>query len=96
MATHTAHESHGWHPMAMVGFTTLLIGGVFSALWLVTLADLPENKPTNIAYGIIALGMLLGSAAILTAVTRRLHHSPLFPDNTEPEIKRYLWKVGRD
>ncbi|MEZ5210010.1 MULTISPECIES: hypothetical protein [unclassified Gordonia (in: high G+C Gram-positive bacteria)] len=95
MATHTAHESHGWHPLAMIGFTTLLIGGAFSALWVITLTQLPDHKPMNIAYGIIALSLLLTTAAIFTWLTRHLHHSPMLPDNTNAEIKRYLAKVGR-
>lgn len=97
MATHTAHrESHGWHPMAMVGFVTLLLGGAFSALWVITLVDLPENKPTNMLYGIVALSLLVATGLIFFLLTRRLHHSPMLPDNTPQEIKRYLTKVGRD
>ncbi|GAA3953746.1 hypothetical protein [Gordonia caeni] len=95
MATHTAHESHGWHPMSMVGFTTLMVGACFSALWVITLADLPDNKPMNIAYGVIALTLLVTTAVIFTWLTRTLHHSPMIPDNTPSEIKRYLAKVRR-
>ncbi|GAA4756520.1 hypothetical protein GCM10023217_30650 [Gordonia alkaliphila] len=93
MATHSVHENRGWHPMSMVAFTMLLVGACFSALWVITLADLPDNKPMNIAYGIIALGLLLSTAVIFGWLTRHLHHSPLLPDHTEAEEKRYLEKV---
>jgi drug/metabolite transporter (DMT)-like permease len=89
------HERHGWHPLSMIAFTALMIGGVFSALWVITLVDLPDNKPTNMTYGIIALALLLTAAALFTHQTRSLHHSPLMPDNTDAEIDRYLTKVHR-
>ncbi|MFT3714384.1 MAG: hypothetical protein QM774_00120 [Gordonia sp. (in: high G+C Gram-positive bacteria)] len=95
MATHVAHESHGNHPMGLVAFITLMAGGLFSALWVITLTELPAHKGTNIAYGIIALGLLLTSAAIYASLTRHLHHSPVVPDNTPAEIERYLDKVHR-
>lgn len=95
MATHSIRERHGWHPMSMVGFVTLMVGACFSALWVITLADLPDNKPTNIAYGIIALTLLVATAVIFTWLTRTLRHSPMIPDNTSAEIKRYLAKVRR-
>ena len=93
MATHSARESHGWHPLSMVGFTTLLIGAAFSALWVITLTDLPANKSTNITYGVVALALLLVTAGIFVYLTRSLHHSPMLPDNTPQEIERYLKKV---
>ncbi|MFZ2510000.1 MAG: hypothetical protein WAW85_02770 [Gordonia sp. (in: high G+C Gram-positive bacteria)] len=93
MATHTAHESHGWHPLSMVAFTTLLVGSAFAGLWVITLVDLPANKPTNILYGIIALSLLLITGGIFTYLAKTLHHSPMLPDNTPREIQRYLKKV---
>ncbi|MFC0314072.1 hypothetical protein ACFQNE_05315 [Gordonia phosphorivorans] len=93
MATHSVHENRGWHPMSMVAFTSLLVGACFAALWVITLADLPDNKPTNIAYGCIALALLSTTAAIFTWLTRHLHHSPLLPDHTDAEVSRYLKKV---
>ncbi|MFM9377343.1 hypothetical protein [Gordonia sp. VNK21] len=98
MAAHAQHhhESHGNHPMSLVAFVTLMTGGLFAALWVITLAELPDNKPTNIAYGITALVLLTSTAVIYTWLTRHLHHSPLMPDNTPAEIDRYLEHVGRD
>lgn len=95
MTITTHHESHGWHPLSMVGFTALMVGGVFSALWVITLADLPDNKGTNIVYGIVALALLLTTGAIFTYLTKHLHHSPMLPDNTDAEIGRYLEKMHR-
>ncbi|GAC56366.1 hypothetical protein GOHSU_05_00050 [Gordonia hirsuta DSM 44140 = NBRC 16056] len=93
MATHTTRETSGWHPLSMVAFTTLLLGGTFSALWLVTLNDLPDNKPTNIVYGVVALTLLLTTAGIFAYLSQKVDHSPMLPDNTPEEIKRYLTRV---
>ncbi|MGB3696062.1 MAG: hypothetical protein WBA05_01380 [Gordonia sp. (in: high G+C Gram-positive bacteria)] len=94
MSNHsTKREGHGNHWMGMVAFILLLSGGAFSALWLITLADLPANKPTNITYGVLALGCLVFSVMIFSALVRELRHSPVMPDNTPAEIKRYLSKV---
>ena len=96
MATHVAHETHGNHPMSIVGFITLMTGGAFAALWVITLTELPANKGTNIAYGCLALGLLAATAVIFTYLTRHLHHSPMIPDNTPAEVERYLHRVHRD
>ncbi|AUH68271.1 MULTISPECIES: hypothetical protein [Gordonia] len=94
MANHSIRRSgHGNHWMGLVAFVLLMVGGAFSALWVITLADLPDNKPTNITYGVLALGCLIFSAMIFTFLVRRLHHSPVMPDNTPDEIARYLAKV---
>lgn len=96
MADHAhTHESHGNHPMSMVAFVCLLTGAGFAAMWLVTLADLPANKTHNIIYGVVALVLLSATFVIYTWLARRLHHSPVMPDNTPSEIRRYLYKVGR-
>ncbi|WP_132991948.1 hypothetical protein [Gordonia zhaorongruii] len=87
------HESHGNHPMSIIAFALLLIGGAFSALWLITLADLPDNKTMNITYGVLALGCLVFATMVFSYLTRHLHHSPVMPDNTKTEIDRYLAKV---
>ncbi|GAA4683087.1 hypothetical protein [Gordonia humi] len=87
------HESHGNHPMGLLAFVLLLVGGALSALWLITLSDLPANQTMNITYGVLALGSLVFSAMIFGYLTRHLHHSPVLPDNTPAEIERYLAKV---
>ncbi|MBM7366232.1 hypothetical protein [Gordonia hydrophobica] len=94
MANHTVkRESHGNHWMGLIAFILLLAGGAFSALWLITLADLPANKPMNITYGVLALGGLVASTMIFATLVRELRHSPVMPDNTRAEISRYLAKV---
>lgn len=85
--------SHGNHPMSLIAFTLLLVGGALAALWLITLADLPANQTMNITYGVLALGSLVSSAMIFSFLARHLHHSPVMPDNTQAEIDRYLAKV---
>lgn len=96
MATHAHHhESHGNHPMSLVGFVLGMLGGLFSAMWVITLADLPDNKPTNIAYGIVALACLASTVVIFNWLTRHLHHSPMVPDNTPAEITRYRQRLGK-
>ncbi|GEE03934.1 hypothetical protein nbrc107696_43800 [Gordonia spumicola] len=87
------HESHGNHPMSLVAFILMLAGGALSALWLITLADLPANRTMNITYGVLALGALVSAAMIFRYLTTHLHHSPVMPDNTPAEIDRYLAKV---
>ena len=94
MPHHSTREKSGWHPMAMVAFTTLMVGGCFSALWLYTLAQLPDNKPLNIAYGLIALALLTVTVAIYTWLTRHLHHSPMLPDHSESDIRHYKEHFG--
>ncbi|MFT3661428.1 MAG: hypothetical protein QM809_08505 [Gordonia sp. (in: high G+C Gram-positive bacteria)] len=89
MANHSTHEKSTWHPMAMVAFVTLMAGGCFSALWLYTLAQLPEGKPLNITYGLLALALLTITVAVYTRLTRSLHHSPMLPDHSEREIRHY-------
>lgn len=94
MSNHTVkHESHGNHWMGFVAFVLMLAGGAFSALWLITLADLPDNKSLNITYGVLALGGLVAASMIFGYLVRHLHHSPVTPDNTSAEISRYLAKV---
>ena len=87
------HESHGNHPMSLVAFVLLLVGGALSAMWVITLADLPNNQTMNITYGVLALGSLIFSVMIFAHLARHLHHSPVMPDNTPAEIERYLAKV---
>ncbi|QRY61386.1 hypothetical protein JVX90_13265 [Gordonia sp. PDNC005] len=87
------HENHGNHPMSLLAFVLLLAGGALSALWIVTLADLPAGRTMNITYGVLALGCLVSSALIFRHLTTHLHHSPVMPDNTQSEIDRYLGKV---
>ncbi|MCF8601879.1 hypothetical protein L5I01_00735 [Gordonia sp. HY442] len=86
-------ESHGNHPMSLIAFGLLLIGAALSAMWLITLADLPANQTMNITYGVLALGCLVSTALIYRHLTSHLHHSPVMPDNTDAEIERYLAKV---
>ncbi|MCF8587118.1 hypothetical protein [Gordonia liuliyuniae] len=86
-------EPHGNHPMSLIAFGLLLIGGALSALWVITLAGLPENRTLNITYGVLALGCLVSTAIIFRYLTAHLHHSPVMPDNTPSEIERYLSKV---
>lgn len=87
------HEPHGNHPMSLIAFGLLLTGAALSAMWLITLADLPANKTMNITYGVLALGCLVSTALIFRYLTSHLHHSPVMPDNTDAEIARYLAKV---
>ncbi|WOC13192.1 hypothetical protein [Gordonia sp. MP11Mi] len=87
------HEPHGNHPMSLVAFILLLTGGALSALWIITLADLPANQTLNITYGVLALGCLVSTAMIFRYLTSHLHHSPVMPDNTPAEVERYLSKV---
>ena len=82
------HESHGNHPMSYVGFILVLTGFTTPALWLVHLAG--DSTGPAIGYG-IAAALAFGSAVtIFVMLTRRTHHSPLLPDNTDAETRRYL------
>lgn len=94
MANHTVkREGHGNHWMGFIAFILLLAGGAFSGLWLITLADLPANKPINITYGVLALGGIIAASMIFATLIKELRHSPVMPDNTPAEIRRYLAKV---
>ncbi|MFT4086328.1 MAG: hypothetical protein QM658_04105 [Gordonia sp. (in: high G+C Gram-positive bacteria)] len=95
MFTHQTHHGHGSNMLSLVAFTALMVGGVFSALWLITLTELPDHKTTNITYGCVALFLLVSAAVIWTALTRKLHHTPMMPDNTPEEVDHYLYLVGR-
>lgn len=95
MSTHTSHHRHDDHPMGLVAFISLMVGGVFAALWIITLTELPANKTMNITYGCAALFLLASTVVIYASLTRKLHHSPMMPDHTPDEVDHYLELVGR-
>ncbi len=90
MATHHLphHESHGNHPMSVIGFLLILGGFASAALWLVSMAS--GNVAVAILCGLLMVAAFAGAATILTTLTHRHHHSPVLPDNTEAERGRYM------
>lgn len=82
------HESHGNHPMSIFGYLSILAGFASAALWLINLAS--GNTAIAITFGVIAACAFVSAIVIMTTLTRRVHHSPLVPDNTDVEASRYL------
>lgn len=82
------HESHGNHHVSVVGYFLIIAGFANAALWLVNLAS--GNTGPAVIFGIIAGCTLVAAAVIMTTMSRRLHHSPFVPDNTDVETGRYL------
>jgi hypothetical protein len=90
MTTHLPHrhESHGNHPMSFVAFALILTGFATAGLWLVHMASGSGGHAA--LYGVAAAIAFGGAATIFVTLTRRIHHSPLLPDNTDAETDRYL------
>ncbi|MFW0789103.1 hypothetical protein [Gordonia sp. CPCC 205333] len=88
--SHVVHhrESHGNHPMSVLGYVLILGGFASAALWLVHLAS--GNTNLAITFGILTACAFVSATVIMTTLTRKVHHSPLIPDNTEVEATRYL------
>ncbi|MAU84764.1 hypothetical protein VX037_01595 [Gordonia sp. Z-3] len=89
MATHHLphHESHGNHPMSVLGYLLVLGGFASAALWLVAMAG--GNVVPAIVFGLLMIGAFAGATAIFMTLTHSHHHSPVLPDNTEAELGRY-------
>ncbi|GAB16456.1 hypothetical protein GOEFS_001_00010 [Gordonia effusa NBRC 100432] len=88
--SHVVHhrESHGNHPMSVVGYVLVLAGFASAALWLVHLAS--GNTSLAITFGVLTGAAFVSAVVILTTLSRKVHHSPLIPDNTDVETTRYL------
>lgn len=82
------HETHGNHPMAVVGFVLVLAGFGCAAMWLIALAL--GHTAGAVSFGIAAAVVMLVGVTVIATLTRRLHHSPFVPDNTNAEARRYL------
>lgn len=82
------HESHGNHPVSIFGYLSILAGFASAALWLINLAN--DNTAAAVTFGIIAAVAFVTAIVIMTTLTRKFHHSPFVPDNTEVETSRYL------
>ena len=93
LRSHHAHVSHGNHPVGVIGYLLVLLGFASAAVWLVALGT--GNTAASVAFGLIALVAFVGAAVIMTTMTRRLHHAPMVPDNTEAEKAEYLREHGR-
>ena len=89
MASHHLphHESHGNHPMSVLGFLLVLGGFASAALWLVSMAG--GNVVPAIVFGLLMIGAFAGATSIFMTLTHSHHHSPVLPDNTEAELGRY-------
>ncbi|GAA1480888.1 hypothetical protein GCM10009624_13280 [Gordonia sinesedis] len=92
-ALHLHHVSHGNHPVGVVGYLLVLLGFASAAIWLVALGT--GNTAASVVFGLVALVAFIGAGTILTTMTRRLHHMPMVPDNTEAEKAEYLRDHGR-
>ena len=82
------HESHGNHPMSVIGYLLVLGGFAFAALWLVSMAG--GNVLPAIIFGLLMVGAFAGCVSIFLSLVHRHHHSPVLPDNTESELGRYM------
>ncbi|ACY22679.1 hypothetical protein Gbro_3486 [Gordonia bronchialis DSM 43247] len=87
---HHHHESHGNHPMSIVGFMLVLGGFVLAALWLISMAS--AHTGTAILCGLLMVAAFTGAVTIFTSLIHRNHHSPVVPDNTPDEAERYMRK----
>lgn len=87
MAVHT-HESHGYHPMSVIGFVILLAGFAFAGLWLVSMGH--GNVAPAVLFGLLMVAAFTATGAIFMSLSHRNHHSPVLPDNTNNEAGRYL------
>ncbi|WAC57984.1 hypothetical protein [Gordonia sp. SL306] len=90
MATHHLphHESHGNHPMSVVGYVLVLGGFASAALWLVSMAG--GHVAAAILFGLLMIGAFAVAASIFLSLNHRHHHSPVLPDDTERELDRYM------
>ncbi|AZG48595.1 hypothetical protein [Gordonia insulae] len=89
MAPHLPHhESHGNHPMSVIGFLLVLGGFAMAALWLVSMAG--GNVIPAIIFGLLMVTAFTGAVSIFLSLTHRHHHSPILPDSTENELGRYM------
>ncbi|MGV9857333.1 hypothetical protein ACWDTD_01645 [Gordonia sp. NPDC003425] len=85
---HSPHESHGNHPMSVVAFLLMLGGFALAALWLISMAT--GHTAPAVVCGLLMVGAFAGAVAIMMTLTHRHHHSPVLPDNTPAETRRYL------
>ncbi|MDL9936809.1 hypothetical protein QSJ18_08660 [Gordonia sp. ABSL1-1] len=90
MTTHRVHhhESHGNHPMSVVAFLLFLGGFAMAALWLVSMAS-GDTVPA-ILCGLLMVAAFTSAVSIFRTLIHRHHHSPVMPDNTDVETRRYL------
>ncbi|MGV9711752.1 hypothetical protein ACWDTI_13940 [Gordonia sp. NPDC003424] len=90
MASHHLphHESHGTHPMSVVGFLLALGGFACAALWLVNMAG--GHVVPAIVFGLLMVAAFASAVSIFMSLIRHYHHSPMTPDNTENELRRYM------
>ncbi|MFW0792410.1 hypothetical protein AAFP30_01225 [Gordonia sp. CPCC 205515] len=90
MASHHLphHESHGTHPMSVIGFLLGLVGFALAALWLVNMAG--GHVVPAILFGLLMVAAFAGAVAIFMNLIHHNHHSPLTPDNTDNELRRYM------
>lgn len=82
------HESHGNHPMSVFGYLSGLAGFVFAAVWLVSMAG--GDTARAILFGLLMVAAFTATVSIFITLSHRNHHSPVLPDNTENELRRYM------
>lgn len=76
------------HPMSWVAYTLVLL--IIPALGL-TVTNLAEsNTGPAIASAIALAATIFGSVTIYATMARRLHQSPLLPEDSAAEKDRYL------
>ncbi|MGV9825246.1 MULTISPECIES: hypothetical protein [unclassified Gordonia (in: high G+C Gram-positive bacteria)] len=86
MSAHS--ETNGQHPVAVAGFVLTLFGFIAAPVALVALA-LGHGGAALVA-GIVAIVVLSIGIAMITVMTRRMHHGALVPDMTPTEEQHYL------
>ncbi len=74
--------------MSVVGYLLVLGGFACAAVWLVNLAS--GHTGVAVTFGVLTALAFVSAVVILTTLTRKVHHSPLLPDNTDRESGRYL------
>lgn len=81
-------ESHGNHHMSVVAFVSFMLGFAFAALWLVAMAS-GETIPAIVFAALMVAAFGLTTVIFMT-LARSHHHSPILPDSTDSELKRYF------
>ncbi|WLP90030.1 hypothetical protein [Gordonia sp. NB41Y] len=81
------HVSHGEHPIGLGAFFLVMVGFGSLALWVVSIAG--GHTAAAITFGIITVAAFTTSAITMTIMGRKLHHSPVLPDNTPLNEQHY-------
>lgn len=87
----SAHETR--HPMTWVAYTLVVL--IIPALGMTVTFMAQHQTAAALVSGVALVAILVGAVTTYSAMSRRLHHSPLLPDDTGAERDRYLAKYRR-